>query len=322
MKKKLLAVLLVFSLAMVTFATTAFASAPGLVTVQVDGVVVEFEGQQPIMEEGRVLVPVRGVFEHMGFEVGYDKGLAELTNEDFRILIAHGEDTFTVNGEVITPDVPQRVVDGQMLLPLRAVAEAVGAEPVWDAENRIANILTPEAEDVDELTDDEYYLDDEDDEYPADEDGEDDEYPAEDGDGYPADGEDEQDDDDEQDEDDEYPADDGNDEDETDFPEYFYAPLVGTWDFDTTGFHFTTWTYVFNDDNTGVLITDMYFDEVVELTFIWVVYTNLVGIEFDEAVPGIWYDEGWASVIVMPFNIDGDTLTFGEGDYAYVYTRR
>ena len=308
MKKKLLVALLVFSLAMVAFASTAFASTP--VTVQVDGVVVEFEEAAPVMVEGRVLVPVRGVFEHMGFEVWYEEGVAFLESDDFIIIIVTGEETFIVNGESVTPDVPQQVVDGNMLLPLRAVAEAVGGYPVWDAENRVANILTPEVEEPDEPTD-------EDDDYPADEGDDDDDYPAN---GEDENGENE----DENDEDNN--DENGNDEDDNDegddYYEFFYAPLVGSWHFDTTDFNFTTWTYVFNADNTGVLITDMNFDAVVELSFVWAVVEDFLGIAFDEYLPATWYAQGWESLFVSSFNVDGDTLTLGEDDYVYVYTRR
>jgi len=115
------------------------------ITVTVNGQLVNFEGQAPIMVENRVLVPVRGVFELMGFTVSWDpdQRIARLTRSDITVVIPAASTSFVVNGVVITPEVPQRMVNNRLLLPLRAVAEAVGGVPNWDAVNRRAMITTP-----------------------------------------------------------------------------------------------------------------------------------------------------------------------------------
>jgi len=115
------------------------------IRVTIDGIFVHFEDAEPQLVEGRVLVPVRGAFEHMGFFVDWisETRTATLENEAFFIQIPADGTTFLVNGEIVTPDVPQQTVGGRLMLPLRAVAEAVGGTANWDSVNRIAIITTP-----------------------------------------------------------------------------------------------------------------------------------------------------------------------------------
>ena len=114
------------------------------VTVTVDGHLVSFIDQEPIIVNNRVLVPVRGVFEHMGFEATWDSRarMARLEKDGIVVIIPAGTSAFFVNDTIITPDVPQQLVNDRMLLPLRAIAEAIGGSAVWDGTNRIARITS------------------------------------------------------------------------------------------------------------------------------------------------------------------------------------
>jgi len=119
------------------------------ITVVVDGQVVAFTDQQPMNEGGTILVPVRGVFELMGFTPAWEPSTstATLTSEDAVIAITVGESTFTVNGETFVAEpLPARLVEGRVLLPLRAVAEALGATPEWNGATQTAYIQTKSAE--------------------------------------------------------------------------------------------------------------------------------------------------------------------------------
>lgn len=119
----------------------AIAAEGDSVTVYSNGNLVADKG---IIVEGRTLVPVRGVFEYMGYEVEWDNDTktATLTSSDNEtvITLTNGESTFTVNDTAITPDVPQQIIDSRFMLPLRAVGEAVNAEVDWDAESKTAYI--------------------------------------------------------------------------------------------------------------------------------------------------------------------------------------
>jgi|GEM_PF-6652669 len=71
-----------------------------MVRVTVDGQAVDFPGGQgPVIVNSRTLVPVRGVFETLGFEVDWDNETrtAIITDDNYEILITIDNAVFTVN---------------------------------------------------------------------------------------------------------------------------------------------------------------------------------------------------------------------------------
>lgn len=141
-KKKFLAVLMVLAMA---FSTLYAMAAPSDVTVTIDGERVVFEGQQPIITGNRTLVPVRGVFEVLGFYPTWDSATqtATLTRDDYVVMLTIGSYTFTTNGITHTLDVPPRMVANRTLLPLRAVLESVGYDDMdWNSATRTVIIRT------------------------------------------------------------------------------------------------------------------------------------------------------------------------------------
>ena len=119
----------------------AIAAEGDSITVYSNGNLVADKG---IIVEGRTLVPVRGVFEYMGYEVEWDNDTktATLTNEkkETVITLTNGKETFTVNDTIITPEVPQQIIDGKFMLPLRAIGEAVNAKVDWNNDTKTATI--------------------------------------------------------------------------------------------------------------------------------------------------------------------------------------
>lgn len=88
----------------------------------------------PILENDRTLVPMRAIFEALGAEVSWYP-------EDETIVAVRGDTTvymqvddwyMSVNDEWIRLDAPPRIVNDRTLIPLRAVAEAFGAQVGWD----------------------------------------------------------------------------------------------------------------------------------------------------------------------------------------------
>jgi len=114
------------------------------IIVTIDGVAVDFEGQPPIIVDGRTLVPVRGVFEQLGFDVDWDQDaqMAILTRDDFVVRIIIGEPTFGIDDYVreasgnVELDVPAQIIGDRTLLPIRAVLESVGYYVDWDNATR------------------------------------------------------------------------------------------------------------------------------------------------------------------------------------------
>ncbi len=131
--------LLCMAAAMLMFAVPV--AAEGNITVFSNGNEVADKG---IIIDGRTMVPVRGVFEYMGYTVDWDgeTKTATLTSSDKAtvITLTGGKTDFTVNDKTITPDVPQQIVDGRFMLPLRAVGEAVDAKVEWDSDTKTAYV--------------------------------------------------------------------------------------------------------------------------------------------------------------------------------------
>ncbi len=91
---------------------------------------------------GKTMVPVRGVFEELGFNVEWNNETetAVISDGTYTVEVPKGKNYFMVNGVSVKPDVPQQVINGSLYLPLRAIGDAVGAATSWDSENKMAHI--------------------------------------------------------------------------------------------------------------------------------------------------------------------------------------
>ncbi|MCL2527568.1 MAG: copper amine oxidase N-terminal domain-containing protein [Defluviitaleaceae bacterium] len=113
------------------------------IRVTIDGQEVTFPGGQgPIIVNNRVLVPVRGVFEMLGFEVAWDRETrtAIMTSEEYEIHIPIGSTTFTTNGRSHPLDVPAQVINGRTMVPIRFPLASVGLETNWVGSARTVEI--------------------------------------------------------------------------------------------------------------------------------------------------------------------------------------
>lgn len=119
--------------------TTAVFADVTEVNVVVNDNAIETKG---IIVDSTTLVPVRGVFEELGFEVTYyaETKTAVLENSKYTVSMTDGESVIYVNDEEITPPVAQQIYEGHFMLPLRTVAEAIGADVDWDAETKTAAV--------------------------------------------------------------------------------------------------------------------------------------------------------------------------------------
>ena len=104
-------------------------------TVYLDNQQLTFTDTQPIIEDGRTLVPLRAIFEAMGAKVEWnqDTQTATATKRETNVILQIGSTTPTVNGQVVRLDVPGKIVNGRTLAPLRFVGEAFGGNVRWEA---------------------------------------------------------------------------------------------------------------------------------------------------------------------------------------------
>ncbi|MCL2873638.1 MAG: DUF3798 domain-containing protein [Defluviitaleaceae bacterium] len=128
----------------VTFMPTGVFNANYGITVTINDAPIIFEGQQPVIRDGRTLVPVRGVFEQIGFEVSWNNAAqqATLSNGRQTFILTIGSRNFTVNGmqshRVL--EVPAQIIGGSTMLPLRPLIESIGLHLQWDAATRTIHI--------------------------------------------------------------------------------------------------------------------------------------------------------------------------------------
>ncbi len=131
------------SIFLLALGALAMAGGPNPV-VKVNGKAVDFKGTLPQTVRGRMMVPVRGVFESIGAKVQYNSVLnrvsASRANESIELRV--GDRTANRNGAEIDLDVAPLIIHGRMMVPLRFIAESLGAEVLFSRETNTVDILT------------------------------------------------------------------------------------------------------------------------------------------------------------------------------------
>ncbi len=111
------------------------------VTVYINGKKIEFD-VQPIIINGRTMVPMRKIFEELGAIVGWN-GKVQMAfgcTTDTLIQIGIGNDYLSRNGERVYLDSPAIVMSGRTLVPARAIAESLNCKVEWLGEYQIVEI--------------------------------------------------------------------------------------------------------------------------------------------------------------------------------------
>lgn len=105
------------------------------IDVTVNGQVLEFD-QDPVAEEGRVLVPIRTIFESLNTEVEWDGETQTVTAKKHatEIKLKLGSKTAEINGIKHELDVPAKAVNNRTLVPARFVAEALNCDVKWNGD--------------------------------------------------------------------------------------------------------------------------------------------------------------------------------------------
>lgn len=145
--KRYLKSILIFLLAfgfMTVLPKTTYTSSD--IKVLLEGKELSFD-VSPQVIEGRTLLPLRGIFEALGLEVGWDEATKTITGtkEGKEIVLKLGSKDAKVNGEHKLLDVPAKVVNGRTLVPVRFIAESLDMNVVWDQNERTILITGKEA---------------------------------------------------------------------------------------------------------------------------------------------------------------------------------
>jgi len=96
----------------------------------------------PTIINDRSMIPFRAIFEALDMEVEWDSATRTAigVGEGIRIELPVDSYTAYINGVSESLDAPALIHNDRTLVPLRFIAEAVGADVSWDSEMRIVRI--------------------------------------------------------------------------------------------------------------------------------------------------------------------------------------
>lgn len=107
------------------------------ITVKVNGSKIEFSDAKPYIQNGRTLIPVSAVSEALGAKVNCVDGVVTIEKGTKRIVFKVGERSAVINDSNadrrVDIDTAAVIKDDRVFLPLRFVAETLGARVNWDS---------------------------------------------------------------------------------------------------------------------------------------------------------------------------------------------
>lgn len=119
-------------------ASSNVSSAPaGQLSITFNGKPVESDAQ-PVIENGRTLVPLRVIFELLGAEVEWNEKTRVVTAQKQGVIIdlTIDSDKAYINGKEVTIDVPAKIINNRTYVPVRFVSESMGASVNWDNDTK------------------------------------------------------------------------------------------------------------------------------------------------------------------------------------------
>ncbi|WP_051331094.1 copper amine oxidase N-terminal domain-containing protein [Aneurinibacillus terranovensis] len=111
------------------------------ITVKLNGKVLTFD-QNPVVENGRTLVPLREIFQSLGVKIDWDgkTGTVKAEKGNRNVMVKIGSTTARVNGKIVKLDQKAEIINKRTMIPLRFISESFGANVKWDQFNRVIDI--------------------------------------------------------------------------------------------------------------------------------------------------------------------------------------
>ena len=136
-----------FLLILILFSCGIQSAAAASVNVTLNGKPLSFD-TAPCINNGRVLVPVRGVLESLGYSVHWQEHTKTVLamKDGMNIALPLNSRNVIVNSNQVTIDVPATLNGSRTYVPLRFLAEYSGADVQWDPASSTVIIYSVEAE--------------------------------------------------------------------------------------------------------------------------------------------------------------------------------
>ncbi len=116
-------------------------TAAGDITVEISDREIRFDCD-PILYQNRTLVPMRKIFEELGADVTWNQAEQKVTGKKGgrTVSVVIGQKEMQVNNTTHILDTPPLILSGRTLVPVRAIAEGLGASVSWDEGRRLVSI--------------------------------------------------------------------------------------------------------------------------------------------------------------------------------------
>lgn len=101
----------------------------------------------PRMVEGRVLIPLRKVFNALGAEVKYENKIITAKRGERVVVLSPNQPSATIDNKAVDLDVPPLLFDSNTYVPLRFVAQALGDSVAYDGKAKTITVSPLVAED-------------------------------------------------------------------------------------------------------------------------------------------------------------------------------
>lgn len=126
-----------------TAGMAAAADLPTTITVKVNDQQIALD-VAPVIDQGRTMVPLRGIVEKMGAVVQWDPGAQKVvvTGNGHTVTIQPGSYTAIVDGQEVAQEAAAKVIDGRILVPLRFLSENMDAKVIWVPSTSTVEILS------------------------------------------------------------------------------------------------------------------------------------------------------------------------------------
>lgn len=136
--KKTSSLALLILLLIIGNTTNTFANT-GNINVIVDNEKLEVNG---ISENGTTLLPLRVTFESLGAKVYWNQAEQKITGVkgDVVIVLKLDNKIATINNHELPLDVPPKLIKGNTYVPVRFIAEALGADVIWNNSTKTVSI--------------------------------------------------------------------------------------------------------------------------------------------------------------------------------------